>query len=89
MSTVTEQDLEHHLVTATTDSVGSNIPATAQDPGAGSERVAEALREGFTDATRLSLAGSAVFLLLGLGGALAVRRKSLPVDRPGRPPRQG
>ena len=57
------------LVTATTQSAGSNIPG-APAP------VDEALRVGFTGATRLALGAAGVFLLVGLGGSLVVRRRS-------------
>lgn len=69
---------QDQFVTATTDSVGSNIPGTAASDHPGAAKVAEALSQGFTDATRLSLGASAVFLVLGLGGAIAVRRRARP-----------
>lgn len=66
------------LATATRVSAGTNISAMRQGALASGDsealRVVEALTAGFTDATRWALLIGSVFLLLGLVGAMRLRR---------------
>lgn len=67
------------LTEATTDSAGSVISQGRElgedSPyGATTPEVVDALSDGFADATRSSLVVAGVFLAIGLGGSLLVRR---------------
>lgn len=78
-------EMASDLATATRVSAGTNIAAMRNGLAAGDAQAAEvleALTAGFTDATRFALLIGSLFLLLGLVGAMRLRKAaSLPVEQ--------
>lgn len=71
------------LVAAVKDSAGAAIPALERDRA--TAQAAQDAKEAFTDATRVSAAAAAGFLLLGLGASLSLgtgRRRPAAADGP-------
>ncbi|HET9650156.1 MAG TPA: DHA2 family efflux MFS transporter permease subunit [Microlunatus sp.] len=70
----------NQLVTTVKDTAGAVIPALADDPRTAA--IADDAKQAFTDATRVSAAVAAGFLLLGLGASLSLGGSRRPEETP-------